>query len=80
MTHRTISGIPFRVRSPSLYEISGRADDTSFIDLCVVSFECDRAWHISVLMKQGHSIHRGPFRSLTEAVACISGQTTRRSA
>lgn len=75
MTFRTLHGIPFRVRSPSHYEIDGSHTPESWIDLCAVSFECDRAWHVSVLMKQGHSIHRGPFRSLDEAVRLIAGQT-----
>ena len=75
MTHRTISGIPFRVRSPSLYEISGEAYSESWIALCTVSMTVAREWHVDVLMKQGHSIHRGPFASLTEAVSMIAGQT-----
>ncbi len=75
MTYRTIADIPFRVRSPSHYEISGREDMSSFIDLCVVSFERDKRWYISVLMKQGHTIQRGPFASLAEACGVIAGQT-----
>lgn len=75
MTYRTISGIPFRVRSPSHYEISGHTVPSSWIDLCVVSYETDKHWHVAVLMKQGHTIQRGPFKSLVEAVALIAGQT-----
>lgn len=73
--HRTISGIPFTIHSPSLYTISGAAHLSSWIDLCTVSLNASREWHINVLMKQGHSIHRGPFASLAEAVALIAGQT-----
>lgn len=73
MTYRTINGIPLRVRSPSLYEISGADYPNSFIDTCAVSFDGIR-WHIDVLMKQGHSIHRGPFRSRDEALELIAGR------
>lgn len=75
MTFRTIQGVPFQVLSPSHYVLSGEAYATSHIDLCVVSFEADRAWHVAVLLKRGHSIHRGPFKSLAEAVALIARQS-----
>ena len=75
MTFRTLFGIPFRVRSPSLYELSGEDYAESWISLCTVSLNTSREWHIDVLMKQGHTVHRGPFRSFDEAVAMIAGQT-----
>ena len=73
--YRTLQGIPFRALSPSHFEIDGRAHPTSFIDLCVVHLCEDRLWYIDVLMKAGHSIHRGPFRSRDAAIALIAGQT-----
>ncbi len=71
MTYRTISGLQFRVFSPSLYELCAR-DDGSDISCLAIAFV--GRWYIDVLMKAGHSIHRGPFRSLNDAVELIAGR------
>ena len=72
MTYRTISGLSFKVWSPSLYELCA-VDDESLIATVSLAY-VPRAWYIDVLMKAGHSVHRGPFRSRDEAVALIAGR------
>lgn len=72
MTHRTILGLQFKVWSPSLYELCAR-DDDSLISLVSIVL-CGRVWYIDILMKAGHSLHRGPFRSRDEAVALLAGR------
>lgn len=72
MTHRTILGLQFKVWSPSLYELCAR-DDDSLISLVSIVL-CGRMWYIDILMKAGHSLHRGPFRSRDEAVALLAGR------
>jgi hypothetical protein len=72
MTYRTICGLQFKVFSPSLYELCAR-DDDSCISLVSVAL-VGRMWYIDVLMKAGHSVHRGPFRSRDDAVALIAGR------
>lgn len=74
MTFRTIQGIPFRVRSPSLYEVAHSPSvygTSPHIEICAISF--NEGWHVDVLMKSGHSVHRGPFHTLNDAVALIAG-------
>jgi len=72
MTYRTILGLQFKVFSPSLYELCAR-DDDSFIEIVAIAL-VGRQWYIDVLMKAGHSVHRGPFRSRDDAVALIAGR------
>lgn len=72
MTYRTILGLTFKVFSPSLYELNAHDDGS---DIAVVSLALvGRMWYIDVLMKAGHSIHRGPFRSRDDAVALLAGR------
>jgi hypothetical protein len=70
MTYRCLHGLTFKVWSPSLWELCAR-DDTSHIALVTISYEGD-GWNINALMKRGHTIRRGPFRSLTQAVQLIA--------
>lgn len=72
MTFRTISGLRFRVWSPSLYELAAY-DDGSLIATVSLAL-CGRQWYIDILMKAGHSIHRGPFRTRDEAAAMLAGR------
>lgn len=72
MTFRTISGLRFRVWSPSLYELEAY-DDGSPISIVSLAL-CGRMWYIDILMKAGHSIHRGPFRSRDEVAAALAGR------
>jgi len=65
-------GLQFKVFSPSLYELCAR-DDDSFIEIVAIAL-VGRQWYIDVLMKAGHSVHRGPFRSRDDAVALIAGR------
>lgn len=78
MTFRTISGLTFRVWSPSLYEFDAY-DDGSLISTVSLAL-CGRMWYIDILMKAGHSIHRGPFRSRDEAAAMLAGRRQELSA
>ncbi len=72
MTYHTILGLQFKVFSPSLYELCAR-DNGSDISLVSLSYDGIR-WYINVLMKRGHTISRGPFRSRNDAVALIVGR------
>ena len=72
MTYRTIHGLTFKVFSPSLYELCSR-DDGGDISIVALSYDGIR-WYINVLMKRGHTISRGPFRSRDDAVALIAGR------
>lgn len=72
MTRRTILGLQFKVFSPSLYELDAY-DDGSLIATVSLAL-CGRMWYIDILMKAGHSLHRGPFRSRDEAVALLAGR------
>lgn len=78
MTFRTISGLTFRVWSPSLYELAAY-DDGSLISTVSLAL-CGRQWYIDILMKAGHSIHRGPFRTRDEAAAMLAGRRQELSA
>lgn len=71
MTFRTIQGLTFKVFSPSLWELCA-LDDCSIAIVAVALV--GRQWYIDVLMKAGHSHHRGPFRSRDEAIALIAGR------
>lgn len=72
MTFRTISGLRFRVWSPSLYELAAYDDGSliSTVSLALVG----RIWYVDILMKAGHSLHRGPFRTRNEAAALLAGR------
>lgn len=72
MTFRTISGLTFRVWSPSLYELVAYDDGSLISTVSLALF--GRQWYIDILMKAGHSIHRGPFRTRDEAVAMLAGR------
>jgi len=69
MTYRRIRGLLFKVFSPSLYELIA-TDDGSPIALVTIAFTGE--WNIAVLLKQGHTIYRGPFRSRDEAIGLIA--------
>lgn len=73
MTRKIILGLAFKVWSPSLLELEARDDDAD-ISLVTVVFDNDHSWHIRVLMKRGHTIIRGPFRSRDQAIALIAGR------
>lgn len=72
MTFRTIQGLTFRVWSPSFYELAAY-DDGSLIATVSLAL-CGRLWYIDILMKAGHSIHRGPFCSRDDAAALLAGR------
>lgn len=72
MTYRTILGLQFKVHSPSLFELNAY-DNGSLIALVSIAL-VGRQWYIDILMKAGHSLHRGPFRSRDEAVALLAGR------
>lgn len=74
MTYRTILGLQFKVFSPALYELCAR-DDGSLIATVSLAL-VGRQWYIDILMKAGHSLHRGPFRTRDEAVALLAGRQT----
>lgn len=78
MTFRTIHSLRFRVWSPSLYELDAYDDDSliTTVSLALVG----RKWYIDILMKAGHSIHRGPFRTRDEAAALLAGRRRELSA
>lgn len=78
MTFRTISGLRFRVHSPSLYELAAY-DDGSLISTVSLAL-CGRLWYVDILMKAGHSLHRGPFRTRDEASALLAGRREELSA
>lgn len=71
-TSRAIQGLSFLVHSPSLYELQAR-DDGSDIALVSIAY-VPHAWYVDILMKAGHSHHRGPFRSRDAAIALIAGR------
>jgi hypothetical protein len=71
MTHRRIFGLLFKVFSPSLYELVA-TDDGSPIAIVTIAFTGE--WNISVLMKRGHTIYRGPFRYRDEAMLLIANR------
>lgn len=73
MLRRTLQGLTFKVFSPSLFELDNGLRDCegSDIDTVAVAF-VNLRWYIEVLMKKGHSIHRGPFRSRDEAIALLA--------
>ncbi len=73
MTYRTINGLTFKVHSPALYELAAY-DDGSLI--ATVSLAFVGKWYIDILMKAGHSLHRGPFRSRDEAIALLAERQT----
>lgn len=72
MTYRTIHGLTFKVFSPALYELCAR-DDGSFISVVTIAL-VGRQWYIDVLLKNGDTHHRGPFRSRDAAVAVLLGK------
>lgn len=74
MTYRTILGLAFRVHSPSLYELCAH-DDDSLISVVSLAM-CGRMWYVDVLMKAGHSHHRGPFTTKEDAAALLAGRRT----
>lgn len=78
MTFRLILGLRFRVWSPSLYELEAH-DDGSLISTVSLAL-CGRQWYIDILMKAGHSLHRGPFRSRDDAAAILAGRQQELSA
>lgn len=77
MTYLTLSGLTFLAHSPSLLELQAH-DDGSPIELVSIAY-IPRAWYIDVLMKHGHSVHRGPFRSRDDAVALLAGRRELRA-
>jgi hypothetical protein len=74
MTYRTICGMRFKVWSPSLLELDAY-DDGSLIATVSLAY-VPKAWYIDILMKAGHSLHRGPFRSRDDAIALLAGRQT----
>jgi hypothetical protein len=74
MTRKTILGLAFKIWSPSLLELEAR-DDGADISQVVVSY--NGAWWISVLMKLGHSHHRGPFKRRDDAIGLIADRVAR---
>lgn len=74
MTYRNIHGLRFRVHSPSLFELDAHDDGSliSTVSLALVG----RQWYVDILMKAGHSLHRGPFRTRDEAAALLAGRQT----
>lgn len=74
MTYRKILGLSFKVHSPSLFELNAYDDDSS---LSLVSVALvGRQWYIDILMKAGHSHHRGPFRTRDDAIALLAERQT----
>lgn len=73
MTRKIILDLAFKIWSPSLYELEAR-DAGDIGSVVAVAFGQDHRWHINVLMKRGHTITRGPFRSRDEAIALIAGR------
>lgn len=72
MTFRTIHNLRFRVWSPSLFELDAFDDDSLIATVSLAL--CGRVWYVDILMKAGHSLHRGPFRSRDEAAATLAGR------
>lgn len=72
MTFRTLHGLHFKVHSPSLWELNAY-DDGSLIAVVSLAL-CGRYWYVDILMKAGHSLHRGPFRSRDDAAALLAGR------
>ena len=70
MTYRSLHGLTFKVFSPSLWELC--AYDDCQIALVTIAY-IPKAWWIDVLMKAGHSHHRGPFATRNAAIAAIAG-------
>lgn len=71
-TYRIIQGLSFKVHSPSLYELQAR-DDGSDISLVTVVY-LPHAWYVDILMKRGHTHHRGPFKTRDAAISLIAGR------
>lgn len=70
--HRTLSGIPFIIHSPSHYEVAAR-DDGSDIASAHLIYDADRRWHLCVWFKRGHTVER-VFPSLAAALELLSSR------
>lgn len=77
MITKRISGLAFKVHSPSLFELADTYEDTviACVALCLVG----RLWYIDILMKKGHSHHRGPFPSRDAAAAMLANRQQERA-
>lgn len=76
MTYRSFHGLLFKVFSPSHFELDGHND---YIQLVTVSYY-PRQWWIDVLLSNGASHSKGPFRSRDDAMRVIATGKMERSA
>ena len=75
MIRKIISGLAFKVWSPSTYELEAKDDGlANGISQVAVHLADNQRWYISVLMKRGNMHQRGPFRSRDEAIGFIAAR------
>jgi hypothetical protein len=68
---RTISGIPFIIHSPSLYQIDAY-DDGSDIHEAALAFD-GKWWRLHVQLKRGHIVTRD-FATFAAAMTLLSSR------
>lgn len=76
MTHRTVFGLTFKVFSPSLWELVGANEHIALVTIAY----SPRQWWIDVLLHNGATHHKGPYRTREQAIEVIAFGKMERSA